>query len=71
MRRLPSVYYFRRENELRAKTNIKAGIGDYPQSGKDNNQSMVRGLKIKSNVKAGQIKANHNQMAARGLTVKC
>ena len=34
------------------------------------NQTVVRGLKIKSKVKGGKLTTNHNQTVVRGLKVK-
>jgi hypothetical protein len=48
---------------MRIKSNVKAGIND-PPCGFNHNQTAVRGLKIKSNVKAGAAFPNHNQTMA-------
>jgi hypothetical protein len=57
---------------MNIKTNVKAGMLT-----KNHNQTLVRGLKIKTNVKAGgevppdnALTKNHNQTLARGLKVK-
>jgi len=54
---------------MRIKTNIKAGGIKVPQSGENHNQTVARGLKVKTNVKAGAWN-NHNQTLIRGLKVK-
>jgi hypothetical protein len=57
---------------MKVKTNIKAGkAGGWA----NHNQTVSRGLKIKSSVKAGIVgpehrKPNHNQTVASGLKVK-
>ena len=55
---------------MKTKTNVKAGGWT-----NNHNQTVSRGLKVKTNVKAGIIiiggrSSNHNQTAARGLKVK-
>jgi len=61
---------------MKVKSNVKAGIYN-PQ----HNQTVARGLKVKSGVKAGCVDSgskprphtgchNHNQTVARGLKVK-
>ena len=51
---------------MKIKTNVKAGGND---GWANHNQTVTRGLRVKSNVKAGST-LNHNQSAARGLRVK-
>jgi hypothetical protein len=64
------------EGQMKIRTNVKAG-GSKPQ----HNQTVTRGLKLKTNVKAGDVPnggggtvgllgGNHNQPVARGLKVK-
>jgi hypothetical protein len=46
---------------MRVKSKVKAGGGD----GWVNHNRSVKGLRVKSNVKAGVITPNHNQSLAR------
>jgi hypothetical protein len=65
---------------MKIKSNVKAGIGSATGGagagksigvpGNNHNQTVSRGLKVKTNVKAGGVGLNHNQTAARGLKVK-
>jgi len=52
---------------MKIKSNIKAG--DWPLS-TNHNQTVARGLRVKTNAKAGALTQNHNQTMARGLKVK-
>jgi hypothetical protein len=49
---------------MKIKTNVKAGGRDL-----NHNQTMARGLKVMTSVKAGG-SFNHNQKVARGLKVR-
>jgi hypothetical protein len=63
---------------MKIKTNIKAGRRDEPGGGgtgdnsSNHNQTVARGLNVRSSVKAGigPGGTNHNQTVARGLNVK-
>jgi hypothetical protein len=51
---------------MKIKSKIKAGeIGSH-----QHNQTVARGLKIRSSLKAGWVPSQHNQTVARGLKVK-
>ena len=52
---------------MKIKSNVKAGALTT-----NHNQMIARGLKIKTNVKAGDwpLSTNHNQIVVRGLKVK-
>jgi hypothetical protein len=56
---------------VKIKTNVKAGTRRTDEE-HNHNQTMARGLKVKTNVKAGLEgnPHNHNQTVAHGLKVK-
>ena len=57
---------------MKIKSNVKVSAGECTTSdcGANHNQTMARGLKIKTNVKAGGMQNQHNQTIAHGLKVK-
>ncbi len=60
-------------NNLRVKTNLKAGAPYYDGRSAQHNQTVARGLKVRSSVKAGGEGQNHSQTVARpakGLRIK-
>jgi hypothetical protein len=52
---------------MKIKTRVKAGKADDEHN---HNQTLVRGLKVKTNVKAGDVSNQHNQTVAKRLKVK-
>jgi hypothetical protein len=52
---------------MKIKTRVKAGKADEEHN---HNQTMARGLKVKTGVNAGIWNPQHNQTVARGLKVK-
>jgi hypothetical protein len=68
-----NLNFSRKENtNMKVKTNVKAGdiYMHGPRGCNNHNQTVVRGLKVKSGVKAGYASPQHNQTMARGLKVK-
>jgi hypothetical protein len=56
---------------VKIRTNVKAGIDcNTQQCGGNHNQTVARGLKVKTNVKAGKMRMQHNQTVSHGLKVK-
>jgi len=53
---------------MKIKTNTKAGKFIIPVS--QHNETILRGLKVKSNVRSGGMNLNHNQALVRGMKVK-
>ena len=54
---------------MKIKTNVKAGTRRTDEE-HNHNQTMARGLKVKTGVNAGIWNSQHNQTVARGLKVK-
>ena len=52
---------------MKIRTNVKAGLLGCSNN---HNQTVSRGLKVKSGVKGGIYNPQHNQTIARGLKVK-
>jgi len=52
---------------MKIKTRVKAGKADQEHN---HNQTVAHGLKVKTNVKAGDWPMQHKQTVARGLKVK-
>jgi hypothetical protein len=61
--------YFHRKEKMKIRTEIKAGTRRTEEE-HNHNQTVARGLKVKTNVKACYISAQHNHTMARGLKVK-
>ena len=60
---------------MKIKTNVKAGKhhdnnNKHREWTLQHNQTVARGLKVKSGVKAGGVRMQHNQTVAKGLKVK-
>src|SRR5262245_42615512 len=68
-----NVIIQRSKDSMKIKTTVKAGeVPPGPGAGAlggNHNQTIARGLKVKTNVKAGG-SLNHNQTVTRGLRVK-
>jgi hypothetical protein len=67
------------EQEMKTKTNLKAGVSSYQTSGHgalvaNHNETIATGLRVKSAVKAGPgygaLLSNHNETLATGLRVR-
>ena len=52
---------------MKIKSNVQAGVLGWCTN---HNQTIARGLKVKTNVKADGHESQHNQTVARGLKVK-
>jgi hypothetical protein len=57
---------------MEIKSNVRAGALGGVRPGSNHNQTVSRGLKVKTNIKAGDwpLSTNHNQSVASGLKVK-
>ena len=58
-----------RKKNMKIRTKIKAGTRRTEEE-HNHNQTAARGLKVKTNVKAGIMENQHNQTVAHGLKVK-
>ena len=52
---------------MKIQSNVKAG---YAVRRPNHNQTVTRGVNVKSNVKAGSLTSNHNQTITRGVRVR-
>jgi hypothetical protein len=61
-----NTYFIEREI-MKINTKVKAGRHGMENQHK---QTLAHGLKVKTNVRVGEMQIQHNQTAARGLKVK-